>query len=53
LWLFAPASTTARACRRRRHRFQRIQGALEVARFSRERPQLVKASIDLIADRVD
>jgi hypothetical protein len=31
----------------------RVKCALQVARFSRERPQLLKTSIDLFADRVD
>jgi hypothetical protein len=49
----APASTATIARSYHRYLAQRIEGSLQVARFSRERPQIVKASIDLLADLVD
>jgi hypothetical protein len=47
----APAATIGR--RRREHTVQCVERALQVARFSRERPQLLEASLDLLAMRFD
>jgi hypothetical protein len=45
-------ATTARVGRSR-NPVQCVERSLQLARFSRERPQLLKTSIDLLADRVD
>jgi hypothetical protein len=38
---------------RRRHPIQCVERALEVARFSRERTQLLEPSVYLLADAID
>jgi hypothetical protein len=48
-----PASCTAIGRGSLSFAVQSDEGTLEVARFSRERPQLLKTSIDRLADRVD
>jgi hypothetical protein len=45
-------AATTMGCGRRRQPVQSVERLLQIARFSRERPQLVKASLQLLADHV-